>query len=106
MALHIQNGSVVDVVWVGTIAISPDGTNWSTYPKDQIRVGIENANTNSADPNYIPSETSGKRVVIRNINNDDLIVRFLPGEVTNQVGWTTVDLAVDSINTWIGEVYP
>lgn len=106
MGLHIQNGSTVNVSWLGTIALSLDGTNWSTYPKDQIRVGIENVNTNSADPNYIPFETSEKRVFIRNINNDDIIARFLVSEVDNHPGWTNVDLAVKAINEWIGEVYP
>ena len=103
--IQIDNGSAIDVAWTGTIAISIDGTNWSTYPKNQIKVGVENVDTNSADPNKIPYETSGRRVVIRNINNNELIARFLPGEVLNQ-SWTTITTAINDINTWIGEVYP
>lgn len=105
MKIHIQNGSVIAAAWTGTIATSIDGTNWSTFQKNQISVNIEEYNSATADPNAVPREDSGRRVVIKNINTGEVIARFLHTEVANQ-SWTSASDAVDDINAWIGEVYP
>jgi hypothetical protein len=105
MKIYIQNGSVITASWTGTIATSIDGNNWSTFPKNQISVSIEEYNSETADPNAVPREESGRRVVIKNINTGELIVRFIHTEVANQ-SWTSASYAAKEINDWIGEVYP
>lgn len=99
--MQIVNGITADAGWTKQLAYSPDGINWKTLSKANLRVktAITNGNTES------PLVSSTARYVIELMHGDETLLRFKLSDITNQAGWTLTSAgmiqAVDDINTWI-----
>lgn len=104
---EIQNGTAIDATWKGLIAFRPvGGGNWSTIPKNDLRVEVTNLNYNSNDPNAIKSVDAREQIVLRSTKEPmNIYARFTYDEATSQT-WTDTADAIGDINGWIGEIYP
>lgn len=104
--IHLQNGTVVDADWKGLIALSVDGVNWSTFPKEGLQVKQYPVQfTTTGENNINKFNQPGAYVTLAEFSSRDEFLRFYPTDVVNQ-SWTTGQAAVNEISSWIGEVYP
>lgn len=105
---HIDNGGNIDAGWVAHIAISHDGTNWTTLPKAGLSVRPVIKKANTASP--LAKKENTCRIELWYHNDDTPAAYFDVDNVANQAGWTggatIVDrcvAAVTDITTWLGE---
>jgi len=109
MAVYISDGVSVNASWVNSIAISSDGSNWSTINKETINVIARWVNLPSTTGvNKIPFVNKGTHAEISlTAGSDDTpIATFDPNDVTNQVTWNgntqaALDTAVSDITGWL-----
>lgn len=101
--MHIDLGTNVDAGWVNQIAVSHNGTDWSTIHKDNIasigRVRI--ANVQSVDRGA-PHQDLEKVHITK---TDNTKFSFDIKDVQNQATWSVggnaaLNTAIDDLSTW------
>jgi hypothetical protein len=106
MALYIDNGTTIDASWTKHIAVSPDGVNWSFFPKANTTVSV--VGVNSIHSSLFPIAKGTRWIIeIKDASEGRLHVRFNPNEVANQATWlgntsTAANQAASDITGWLG----
>lgn len=107
---HIQKGEVVNATWKNMIAISYNGTDWSTIMNHSIKsIGFHSLNLNSTSQNNYPERFKESGYVIDIKLNDEASTTFQLNveRVENQATWivsdklTNVQKAVEDLNSWM-----
>lgn len=109
MSVYISDGVSVNASWVNSIAISSDGTNWSTINKDTVNVVSRWVNLpNTSGVNRIPFVNKGTHaeISLTSGSDDTPIITFDPNDVANQAAWNgntqaALSTAVSDITGWL-----
>lgn len=108
--IWIDNGTNVNPDWYGHIAVSYDGTNWTTLNKDGLSVKPRFKRMGITNPPGVAGKTSASQTMITLSDfSGSTLLEFECDQVQNQATWnggTTAaqQVAVDDITTWIGEL--
>jgi hypothetical protein len=103
--LYVSNGITVDAAWTKYIAVSENGVNWTTIPKEGTMV----RSSFRSSGNTIPPNVIGPRLNTRISLVDSggtQIMGFECDNVINQATWqgktpAALQVAVDDITTWL-----
>lgn len=102
MGLYIQNGGDVNVLWTKHIAVSNDGVNWSTFPKENCVVSRAETNATKT-PLYPVSSGKVQKIVIKDASTERVHIEFDLKNVKTPNTWgTDMNLAISDITTWLG----
>jgi hypothetical protein len=103
MAIYLDDGVNVDPSWTQHIAVSADGTNWSTINKHGLNVNPRNININNIPSQRPPFVNKGSHSLISLTegSDDTQIIVFDPNEVVNQPTWSDPKVAVQEITGWL-----
>lgn len=108
MAIYIDDGVNVDPSWTEHIAISADGSNWSTLNKSGKNVKPRTLNINNNPQYRAPFLNKGSHslISITDGSDDNQIITFDPNDVVNQPTWqgntpTALQTAVQDITGWL-----
>jgi len=105
--LYLDDGVNVDASWVNHIAVSYDGTNWSTINKANLNVHSRWLNLSTGPVRHPFLNKSAHGLISLTVGSDDTqILTFDPNDVTNRPTWqggTVVELqaAVAEITGWL-----
>lgn len=102
--LYIEDGPTINVAWVNKIAISYDGVNWDSIDKTGVSAGMHRINLNTSVSNSYPeaNKATGGVIVLKRSDSDGPIIKFNPDKVVNQASWTTPELALIDVISWLG----
>jgi hypothetical protein len=102
--LYVQKGSIVNAGWSDSLAISANGSSWSTYRYTTISavipVFIANTGFSAANPS---NETNTAEVHLK--MNNGSVIKLNLNNIANQAGWLPTQVGtnqcVSDISSWI-----
>ena len=84
MGIYIDKGTNVDASWVNHIAVSSDGSSWSSINIHGIDVKSRFLNLNSSSP---LTRGGGHGMVTLSTSDSNIKIEFDPNKVANQPTW-------------------